>query len=121
MKSKLKQLYKDFKIIQDEIHILENKEFINENKQKIGQCFKFKNSYSCPETETDYWWIYKRVLSLDKFSNHFISFSFEIDKHGDCSTNKRTFDMLSGWTKCPEAEYLEAWQKFKQRIFDIQV
>ena len=115
----LKQLNKEFKSIQDQIHILERKAFIKDTKFKIGRCFKFKNSYSCPETEVDYWWVYKRVLGHHEHANAFISFSFETDIQGNHTTNNQAWDMLSGWIECPEEEYLEAWRDFVININNI--
>jgi len=36
-----------------------------ENESLVGRSFKYRNSYSCPQEEKDYWMLYQRVLSLD--------------------------------------------------------
>jgi len=35
----------------------------------IGTYWKFKNYYSCPEKESDYWWLYRYLkrLASDRF------------------------------------------------------
>lgn len=27
-------------------------------KKLVGKCYRYRNSYSCPQTEADYWWLY---------------------------------------------------------------
>ena len=116
----LDKLRNQYAQIRDQIHEIEHKEFVKEKRDIVGKCFKFKNSYSCPETEADYWWAYKRITGLDKSANCFTSFSFEIDRDGNCSTNVRAFDMLSEWKPCTEEEYLQAWLEFKHTINNIK-
>lgn len=33
-------------------------------KELIGTCYKYRNSYSCPEKESDYWYTYFKITSL---------------------------------------------------------
>lgn len=117
MKHNLNYLNTQFHKITKQIRKIELDIFINANKCKIGTCLKFRNSYSSPDKS---WWAYKRLTGLSKHLQAFISFSFETDIYGNQTTNKRDFDMLSGWVECPEEEYLEAWATFKTKIFDTQ-
>lgn len=57
----------------------------------IGKCFKYKNCYSCPESEDDYWWKYTKIASIekddlyvtgDKVLSYFKGISFEKCKGG---------------------------------------
>lgn len=47
-----------------------------------GTYWKFKNSYSCPETEKDYWWMYQYIFDVTPDGQiHF--HDFQIDKYGE--------------------------------------
>ena len=37
---------------------------VEKAKQNIGKCFKFKNSYSLPSTENDYWFEYYKIVDI---------------------------------------------------------
>jgi hypothetical protein len=32
--------------------------FLPELQKLVGKCFRYQNSYSCPKTPKDYWWMY---------------------------------------------------------------
>ena len=49
-------------------------------KKFIDKCFRYKNSYSCPEKPEDYWWVYSRVMGLDETA--LIVDSFQQDSFG---------------------------------------
>lgn len=34
-------------------------------KKLIGHCYKYRSSYSCPEKQSDYWWLYIQVLKIE--------------------------------------------------------
>jgi hypothetical protein len=65
------------------IEDLKAKEVIPGLKEKYeGKYFKYKNSYSCPETEKDYWYLYVHVVAVD--SDLFCKANtFQMDKYGE--------------------------------------
>lgn len=50
-------------------------------KGLLGKCFRYRNSYSCPEGEKDRWWLYMRVTEVAK-DGWLTVFSFQTDKNG---------------------------------------
>ena len=54
-------------------------------KQYLGKYFKYRNSYSCPEKLTDYWWLYYHAYEIK--NNHLCFRSFEKDSRGKTLLN----------------------------------
>lgn len=129
---KMKNLTKEE--LQKQLNIIaenEEKELINthypEFKKLEGKCFKVKNNYSCPEEDTDYWWLYKKVTEIkpefvyDTRGNgvacHYNGFSFQMDKNGDISVIKEDY----GYVHClgdeiSNEEFEEAFKNLKESI-----
>lgn len=51
-----------------------------ENAKLHGKCFVYRNSYSCPETDADYWSMYTRVLRIE--NGRLIVHRFQTDRDG---------------------------------------
>lgn len=47
----------------------------------VGRTFRYRNCYSCPEDDADYWWLYTRILSSDEHGSLSI-LNFQTDKNG---------------------------------------
>jgi hypothetical protein len=92
-----------------ELSRIEAREWLEDNYKHVGRWFKYRNCYSCPEKPSDYWWAYKKVLSIK--NQHFVSFEFQTDKYGDHTIRNNRFDLLSGWVPCTEEEGQKAWRK----------
>lgn len=68
-------------------------------KELIGTCYKCKNSYSSPEVKSDYWYTYRKILSITPDDLYFGGidndlilarckcFSYQIDKYGEIRVN----------------------------------
>jgi len=83
-----------------------------EAKKLIGKCFKFRNSYSCPEGDKDKWWFYRRVVSAANGCT--ITIEHEVDKDGNLSIKKgkqspQFFGMDSGYIPITADEYKDAF------------
>jgi len=61
---------------------------IQENKKLVGRCYKYKNCYSCPEKEEDYWNLYTKITGLTN-SGSLKGVKFEVTSEGVASI--RTF------------------------------
>jgi hypothetical protein len=66
--SKLEEKKAEFKKLQQEIWDLERKERLErdlpEMRKLVGTYWKFRNSYSSPKEERDYWWKYRLVIKV---------------------------------------------------------
>jgi hypothetical protein len=47
----------------------------------VGQCFRYRNCYSCPGPD-DYWFMYMKVTGIDAEGKCLVT-SFQIDKDGE--------------------------------------
>ena len=117
----------------NEIEETEHNELIDANYPKfeklIGKCFKYKNSYSCPDTENDYWYIYTKVTSIEKSDlyvsgenvlSNFKGVSFQKCKYGiiTIESNKSTYVHCIG-EEIPEEEYDKAKRALKNELYQI--
>lgn len=81
-----------------------------------GKYFKFLNSYSLPDNEQDFWYVYyaiKEVSSPDRFKGS----RFQTDKHGEITIQTADEFWLSiCQTEISKEEYTEAWDKLMENI-----
>jgi len=83
--------------------------------------YKRTNNYSCPESDEDYWTLYKKTCSVDKEGAvHCIT--FEKDIYNKSSIEQETHSImhidsfLSSYTKITEKEYTDAFEEFLTNI-----
>lgn len=125
------------KIAEHEQHIREHHQAINAIKDKvdaveiipeikklIGTCYRVRNNYSCPEKPSDYWWLYRKLLSHD--GKTVATLDFQTDKYGavEIKNDRRyvyhsTEDLFgSGWIRIGEAEFNREYRDALKRITD---
>lgn len=46
----------------------------------VGRCFRYRNCYSCPESDDDYWFMYTRITGI--LDGALQALRFQTDKHG---------------------------------------
>lgn len=115
-----KQLLKKLAVLQEKVRAIERKEWMAENASKVGTCWKYKNCFSCPEHESDYWWCYARVKKAVGISGHFEMQEFQCDKDGRLSCEYKQFGYLTGWVAITETEYLKEWELFKKKVLKVK-
>lgn len=96
---------------------IETAENYAEAKQLLGKCFKTRNNYSCPEKPSDYWWLYCRIIKVDKDAD-MRGFKFQTDKRGAIfiDPNEYVFRHMNGWQEISLAEYKQALSKLQDKI-----
>lgn len=83
--------------------------------------WKFKNSYSCPQEDSDYWWLYRRIDKILKTGEVFFT-EFQIDKNGHLSVKSDTSDWvfeksyMTKWERVGKAEWNKAVKKVSKLI-----
>ena len=96
----------------------EAKERDRKNAKLVGRCFKYRNCYSCPEKESDYWWLYRKITRVEDGSLR--AFEFQIDSRGEFEVRPDKFvglgDNGSGWTEIRGDEFSAAWEDFMTNI-----
>jgi|WetSurMetagenome_2_1015567.scaffolds.fasta_scaffold06619_13 hypothetical protein len=128
--TKAKEIEEALKIVQE---IKERQERLQQIRDKensiklsklIGNCYKFNNSYSCPESKKDHWWFYIKCCSKgEDFSINCVS--FEKDKYGDVFLKREQKDVSSfdnsSYILISNKEYLREFAKFKKEVDAIEL
>jgi hypothetical protein len=90
------------------------------NKALIGKCFRYRNSYSCPEKPSDYFWFYVRVLSANGYG--VTCHTFQTDKNGrieiEWSSHRSSYHggLSDGYRPITRAQFDKAWRAVKKCI-----
>jgi hypothetical protein len=86
-KEKLEQIVANAR---QELIKIGNKERSKEASKILGRCYRFRNNYSMPEKPSDYWWLYRRVVRIEK-DGTIRCFEFQTDKHGEISVKPEAY------------------------------
>lgn len=86
------------------------------NGKKVGRYFKTRNSYSCPEKPSDYWWVYAKVTKMDD-AGFLYTTEFQIDKNGDINIRFGHYSYhMQGWTEIKRSEVVNAWKRLDAKL-----
>jgi hypothetical protein len=106
-----------------ELFQIEQVEGIAQAKEFVGKCFKYRNCFSCPSDESDYWWKYRYIhrqaganlysLTFEKCSNNTISII------PDDSVAPYLFTDV--WQEISSDEFSDAWAKLLREIEDTDM
>lgn len=116
------------------LHKLETDHLINDNypsfKSYEGRYFKTRNNFSLPKSKKDYWFVYTKVLKVEKeylYTSgenvlcHFDGFSFQECSNGDIIiTNEKYNYIHSLMDEISEKEFNEAFDKIKFKLSKIR-
>ncbi len=71
----------------------------------IGSVFKYRNCYSCPQTDEDYWWMYTRITEASE--EGLVGVQIQRDRDGKISVQTAGFmlPMLDGYVEISKAEF----------------
>lgn len=112
----IEALQEQARSIGEKIGEIEDAKRCAENSKKVGRYFKTRNSYSCPEKPSDYWYVYAKVTRMDE-SGYLHATQFQIDRNGDVNIrfDQHSYHML-GWTEIKRAEMLKAWKRLDAKL-----
>lgn len=112
MSNRIKQLQDQLCELRQELSQLESNKRDAENAALVGRFFKYRNCYSCPETESDYWWIYRKVTGVSE--GMLETFEFAKDKDGKMSVElDGACTIHSSWREIDAKEFAAAWDDFQ--------
>lgn len=114
------QLQKIGSVCRDEIH---KRELLGREKNLkgfVGKCYKYKNCYSCPQEEKDYWWLYIRVKEVK--DGCLVCQTFQKDSYGKIIIYlEDTLNNISDcYLLCSEATFTLELEKIMIEISDAQ-
>lgn len=117
-KQELERLIQSRDAAQVELWEIEKQEAEERNRSLIGKCFKYRNSYSCPQEDKDYWWMYMKVSGVSGTSLRV--WRFQTDKYGKVDIEPDTMfsqEMIHiGRHEIPLAEFDAAWREIMERL-----
>lgn len=112
-----KELQATVKKALGEFEQIESAERKERNRALIGKCFKYHNSYSCPEKPADYWWLYARVAGLVE-DGWLKVWTFEKNGYGkwEIEFDTTRYGAFENYTPIPLSEFLSQWKKAVKEI-----
>ena len=112
----VEQLEKIAHDAQEKLSRIRSDKYKSENGSKVGKTFRTRNSYSCPEKPSDYWWLYAKVTRMDN-AGMLHATTFQTDKYGVVSVN---FDQCvhhaQYYDPCPAADFKTAWKALLKKL-----
>lgn len=94
-------------------------ENIASNSALVGKCYKYRNCYSSPQSEKDYWWMYSLVLGLNDRGMP-EAFVFQKDTYGRITIEpKASFLMSEQQVEIPSGKLTEAWFQMLNEVEDV--
>ncbi len=116
-KEELEQLITVARAELDEIRFKEEKAV---SANLVGKCFKYRNYYSCPENEGDYWWEYAKIMGYDGGYLDAIIFTLGIDQIEFKVSSAVLSNSLCGWIEITQEEFNEAWRSLTAELEKIR-
>lgn len=94
---------------------------IPKKKKLIGNFYKYKNSYSCPEKPSDYFWYYIHITGLK--GTMLQGNTFQTDKYGKCEfeVEKIADGVVERAIKISKAEYKRAHKVFVTKLARLSI
>lgn len=103
------------RLANERLHKIRDAERLEENKHLAGKTFRGRNSFSCPEKPSDYWWHYTKIQSVDA-AGMLTMFSFQIDRYGqhDVKVEKHRYSVYGD--PISTAKFNKAWRAFQNSV-----
>jgi len=113
LKAKSKRLFKEARAIDKQIEARELKHLLPKlKKQYEGKYFKYRNSFSCPQKESDYWYLYSKVSKVISVREVY-RISFEMDIHSKIEIHGGKSYMSCLGVEISKEEYYKAAEGIK--------
>lgn len=117
MTNELENLEIQRRKLSEKISRMRNKSDADAASKLVGKCFKYRNNYSLPEKASDYWWLYRRVVSQK--DGYLMIESFQVDKYKKINIEPKQefhYRHLDSYIEISKAEYAREWKKLLKRI-----
>lgn len=121
-KTKIDTLDAERRRIMAKIWAREARQRVKANRPCVGKFYRYRNCYSCPQQESDYWWLYYAVTGIDKDGN-LKAWSFQDDNAGRLTIefNRVVLALTDGYREIVRGEFAEAWRDFKSQLLAKKV
>lgn len=110
--------------IRDAEEALKTKTLIPARKKLVGTYWKYKNCYSCPREEKDYWMIQRHITSMSINCGTLMVKDVQIDCYGKAEVEIKPIYLstgfpdygLSGWNPSDEKSFKRTISKIKRLL-----
>jgi hypothetical protein len=102
----------------DELTEIKMKKEQEANAPLVGKCFKFHNSYSCPKSDDDKWWVYRKIIGVDEYGM-LNAFSFETDCDGRIEIEYCPM-YPTDWIEISSKEFDKEWKSVVKQVNNIR-
>lgn len=119
MKKKIEteeSLKAEFNRIKEKLWAIDAKRQTEIGQKKVGKFYKYRNSYSCPQKPSDYWWKYFAPRVANGSSLTGLSFQTDCDGSSSIWANEFHAQHLGGWTEISKPEFTRALKAFQKKI-----
>lgn len=117
MVTDLEGLRQTLRMTQFRIGKIETAARVQSARKLIGKTFRYRNCYSCPEKPSDYWFLYIKVIGVDRYGSLRV-LQFQTDKNGDIRIESNHFlhRLLEGYEEIPRGTFDRALMDLKKKI-----
>lgn len=120
LKEDLQQLITESR---DKLSAIEDAEAEERNARLLGKCYKFRNSFSCPQSAADYWWLYLRVTTI--VGHEMGAWQFQCKKDGGIEILPNAFLPLffpgPAYIEISDGEFRSAWHALCETILGLEI
>jgi hypothetical protein len=111
LQEKIDKLRAQYEATRTKLRRLEDEQFEQEAlpamRANVGKCFKYRNCYSCPTSDSDYWWMYCKVVGVRERDYRMLT--FQIDQYGHVEIKDfQTPSLTDGYQPISKEELLSA-------------
>lgn len=118
MADELAKLIAERRALTERIGQIEHEVDSAETAPLVGRFWKYRNCYSCPESDDDYWWLYVKTTGHD--GRWLSGFMFERANGGRSTAEPFTHRMLHGYEEISAGEFNAAWDTFLRALIEDQ-
>lgn len=112
----IEQLREQARSAAEKIDAIETRERRAKNAKLVGKTFRTRNSYSCPEKPSDYWWLWAKCTRMDEHG-FLYAFKFQTDKYGNVEIKPDDYSYhMQHYDPVSPAKYNAAWKALKAKI-----
>jgi hypothetical protein len=104
----------------DQLKRIQDREIELNNKNLVGKTFVFRNCYSCPSEESDYWSVFVDIVRSHE--TNLIIEQFEVDKNGKVEISQMEVSpliftsMRTAYEEIPRNDFEEGKKKVLEKM-----
>lgn len=90
-----------------------------ENSQYVNCCFRYRNNFSSPQSDADYWFVWSMVTGLDDDGN-MVGIRFQSDKNGTIKIEQGRINQVTLGEIAIVKEFWLAWKEMQTQLTRLE-